>query len=544
MADPVPYHREIRFRGFYPSQDKYSPVPDTAFDGANCWPDGDSMVADKGAVAAGSTGGASPLMIAGSAVAGMSGGVGVVLSFLAVYWFAGSGNALIDGSFLGTSTGKLNLVVGGVTYAAGLAAPVAAPTVSDSLVADGVMSGSWAFAVAKFRSSTGAVSSRSPISVPIAVNKTKPRIALPSNPGDGTTHWLLYATFKNFAGLGLVFRVTNIAPIAVGTTTIDVSFQDGDLGDAAELTNNPAPTCTHCCSLGSLMCAITAGGMVYPSKIAQPEAFDPDLAVRLAGGEAPTCVIPQGVEGAVFVGTATTISILILSGNPDVPVLPRGVFAHTGVRHGNAMCWAFDQLWGISSKGMPFRSHGGDAPDSSFAIPVRRLMRSLGFTGANTFVVHDENNDSVLYCSGAYCLAYNVPLAKWSATITLPGAANGAVDSRVAIGSTLYTLNAGSTPSGTVFLQSPYDGADGRIITLEGVRGIAPNDCTFDVLGDFGGSIGGLLPWTFTAPEGGTNKVLKTNRKARNFAGKWTATAAGASPNSFWLEGSIEPGTH
>src|SRR5262249_43157928 len=161
---------------------------------------------------------------------------------------------------------------------------------------------------------TGAVSSRSPISAPIAVNKHKVRVTMPSNPNDGTTHWLLYATRRNFAGLGLVFRVTNVNIISVATAFVDVEYQDGDLGDAAPLTNDPPPPCTHCAVLGGVMVAISAGAMCYPSKAGQPEAFDTSLAVRLPSGEAPTCVIPQGVEGGVFVATRNSVGILVLSG--------------------------------------------------------------------------------------------------------------------------------------------------------------------------------------------------------------------------------------
>lgn len=548
MADPFPYHREIRFHGYYPAQNAYSPVANVARDGKNAWVAGQQMVADSGATSAGSCGAASPLMIGGGAVVGMSPGPGVVLSFLSTYWFAGNGIPLQNGVGIGlASTGKLMLIVGGQTYEAGLAAPTAKPTATDpgAGVPSGIMQGSYAVAYAKYRQTTGAVSSRSPISDPVALNKHKLRVGgLPTTFTDGTTHLILYGTRRNFAGLGLVFRITNVAIIPVGSATVDIEYQDGDLGDVAELTNDPAPACTHCASLGSLMCAITAGGMVYPSKIGQPEAFDTQLAVRLAGGEAPTGVITQGVEGGVFVGTLTNISILILSGAPDAPVLPRGVFAQTGVAHGNAMCWAFDTLWLMTTRGTPARSHGGDEPDMSFAIPVAAEMKARGFTGSNTFVIYDEFNHSVLFCAGSVCFAYNVPQGQWSAPIDLPGTVTGVVDSRVGVGGTLYKLNSGGSPSGQVFLTSPFDGADGRIITLEGVRGVSPTSCTFDVLADLGGSVGGKLPWTFTAPHGGTDKVLKTNRKARSFAGKWSTSTAGAAPNAFFLEGTVEPGNH
>src|SRR5262249_5145865 len=126
-----------------------------------------------------------------------------------------------------------------------------------------------------YRSGTGAVSSRSLISKPVAVNKFQLDITLPgvgTNP-NGITGYLLYGTRRNFAGLGLVFRITSIAPIPVtpADQVIHVEYQDGDLGDAAPLTNAPPPACTHICVLGGVMVAISAGAMCYPSKAGFPE---------------------------------------------------------------------------------------------------------------------------------------------------------------------------------------------------------------------------------------------------------------------------------
>lgn len=546
--DPQPYSRTVSFEnGFFYSQDPYGGFPGTARDGGEAWHRGRTFVSDKGTASNGSSGGASPLMVAGGAIAGMSGGLGVVLSHLGVYWFAGSGNAVVSGSSIGTSTGKLCLVVGGVTYSAGLTKPSTAPTLATSATASGIQVGSYAISLVKYRSTTGAVSTRGPISAPIAVNKHKITVPLPSNPADGTTHWLIYATRKNFAGLGIVFRVTTIDPIAVGTTSIDIEFQDGDLGDAAPLTNDPAPTCTHCAVLGGVMVAITSGGMCYPSKAGQPEAYDYGLAVRLASGEAPTCVIPQGVEGGVFVGTRNSVSILVLTGSPDVPVIPRGVFAQTGVANGNAMCWAWDTLWLMSSTGVPCRSHGSDEPDSSFAEPVVKLFEDLGFTAANTIVVADEKNGAILFCSGSKAVPFMVNSGRWSTPITLPGsvsagiAFNGA--GNVAVGSTLYTLNSSSAPAATAFLTSPSDGADGRILTIDQFRAVGPHDATIDLLADMGSSIGGYFPLSFTAPHGNP-KVLKMNRKARSLAMKASTSQAGKQFPIGFISGTVEPGIH
>src|SRR5262249_38696633 len=155
------------------------------------------------------------------------------------------------------------------------------------------------------------------------------------------------------------------------------------------------------------------------------------------------------------------------------------------------------------------------------AEPVMLYFQQNGFTGASTSVIYDEKNGAVLFCSGNKAVPFMLASGRWSAPITLPGtvtagiAFNGA--GTVATGASLFTLNSGSGPLGTAFLQSPYFGADGRIITMDQFRAAAPDNCTLDVLGDLGGSVGGLFPAAFTAPHGNP-RVLKAHRKFRSAA--------------------------
>ncbi len=548
MSSPVMAVKPVRFnRGYFPAQDAVDSFPNTAIDGRGVWKFGETLVSDKGTTSVQSGTAANPLMIAGGATAGMSGGIGNVLYHLTVYWFAGSGNAIVAGSSIGTSTGKLMLKVGSTVYEAGLTKPAAAPTVAVSATASGIMAGAYALSYAKLRSTTGAVSSRSPISLPVAANKFKINITLPAASAEGEDFFLLYGTRRNFAGLGLVFRITTIAPIAAtgSPQTIAVEWQDGDLGEAAPLTNDKAPTCTHCAALGGVMCAITVGGMVYPSKAGLPEAYDYGLAVRLASGEAPTGVIPQGSEGGQFVCTLNSISLLVLSGAPEIPVIPRGVFAQTGVAHGNAICWAKDQLYGMSSKGMPFRSHGSEAPDSTFALPVLKEMRSRGFTGANTTVVEDEINGAILYCSGTAVFPYMIDTGEWSAPIVAPGTVTAGIDSKIAVGGTLYTMNTGSAPPSECFLLSPRENVGNAILTLESFRsaGKTGNNCTLDVYNAADTSVGGYFPLAFTSPNGSPEN-LQPNIKSRSFAVRWSTSTAGRTPPVSYLTISVEPGNH
>lgn len=549
--EPSPFQHLFSFENGFFDSPAYGEVPATYRDALNLWLRGRRLVSDRGPASSGSSGGAFPLMVANGQVAGMSGGVGNVLYHLGIPWFAGSGNAMLDGVSIGASGGKVNLVIGGVTYSAGLTKPNTAPGFVNSATASAKFNGAYAVAYAKYRETTGAVSSRSPISVTIAVKNKKGDITLPANPGDGTTHYLLFGSRRNFGGSGVVFRVTSIDPIPVtgSPQTIAVDWQDGDLGDLAPLTNDPAPTCTHLASLGGVICAITAGGMIYPSKVGQPEAFDYGQAVRLASGEAPTAVL-HGVDGTVLVATRNSVSLLVLSGSPDVPVLPRGLWAGTGFAHGNALALLHNELYGMSSTGLPVRTQGTSAPDTSFGEAILQRFLDDGFTGANTVVVADERNGCVLYCSGSRAWPFMLASNRWGGPIVLPGSTNAGIAinglGKIAVAGTLHVLDAGGgSPSGGWFAQSPHWGANGRILTIETFRAQAANDQTLDLLKDLTAtSIGGFFPLSFIAPHGNP-ACIKPNRKVRSVALKASGSGGGQQP-AFTAEiaGTIEVGQH
>jgi len=551
--DPQPFQIDWDFRNGFYNAPAWGVIPGTFRDALNLWLRGQIIVSDRGYATAG-TGGGFPLYNCNEQAGGMSGGVGNGLIHLDIPWFAGSGNFLLDGVSQGASSGKVMLRIGGVTYSAGLNKPSAAPGLAASAAASSLINGAYAVAYSKYRQTTGAVSSRSPISVAVAAKNKKLTVTLPADPGDGTTHYLLYGTRKNFGGSGVVFRITTVAaiPVTGSPQNIDIEYQDGDLGSLAPLANDPSPTCIAVAVLGDVVCAITAGGLIYPSLIGQPEAFDLTKVVRLPNGQAPTGVL-HGVDGGVFVSTRSSLVILILTGVADFPILPRGVWSNTGFAHGNAFCLAGPELYGMSSSGLPVRTQGSKEPDYSFGEPVAQRMKADGFTGANAVVVHDEANGAVLFCGpgsgGSVAWPFMLSTNRFGGPIKLAGTPNAAVAigglGKVQVGSQLYSLDsAGGNPVGGWFGQSAHQGANGKIMTIDAFRAQADSNMTMDLLKDLtAASIGGPFPLTFTAPHGNP-AVQKLNDKVDSVALKVSGTSGNQQFFEAHIEGTVEVGIH
>ncbi len=560
MTAPQPFERHYHFQeGFFPSQNPINGLEGTCIDGLNAWLHGDVFRSDRGALQGDQTVGAHPLMLVGdtsefndSSFGGMDGGLGTVTSHLGLVWFAGLGNACINNAVIGASAGSLYVIVNEQAIPVGLGAPTEAPGFEPSSTPSSKFTGgSWSVALAKFRPLTGAVSNRTPPSVTIAVTNLKGHLTLPADPEDGTTAWLVYGSRRNFGGIGPWFRATNIDPIPVGTAVdsplLDIDWLDGELGDLAPLLNDPPPRndVTHCVALGAVMVAITRFGMCHPSGVGQPEAYDPGLAVKVPSGEAPTGVTSRGTDGVVFIATANSLNALVLSGATDIPVLPRGIWESTGFAHGNAFCLAHNEIYGYS--GMPVRTQGTEAPDTSFAIPVERYMTDSGFTRENTFVVFDERNHAVLFCSGALALPYMMREGRWSVPIALPGTVTACVarkgQANLNIGNHLYTLDTANGGS-SWFLQSPYQGPAGRLWTLQGYRATAQNNLTHDILKDLGQtSVGGRFPLAHTAPHG-SPPVTKFQRFVRSAAVRISGTTGDQTYHDSTISGVVEPAEH
>lgn len=495
--------------GEYYSQNEFgSTVDGTAKEIIGMWVRGRRIVSDRGHSSVGSSGSPSYLQVVNGQIMGVT-SLGNVASFYSTLWAAGSGNIVENGSVTGSVSGSLVLKVSGSYVTAGLTTPTA-PTFAASGTASTKFNGTYSVGLVAVRVTTGAISNVSLRSAVIAVNDLKGLITFPSAP-TGATHWLIYGTARGQGSNGVLRKVTTIAPVAVGTATLLVDWVDGELGDLAPITNDPPPACTHCFPIGAVMCVASSGGMIYPSKPGQPEAYDVSLAVRLASGEAPVGVTARGSDGGVFIGTRNSISLIVATGSESAPILPRGVFENVGIANGNAMCWVYDTLYVFSSTGALCRTHGGSEPDTSFAEPVEQYFLDRGFTGANTYLIHDERNGALLVCSGSKAKPYMLKTGQWSGEITLPGSVRGGIalggSGLVDVGGTTFTLDtAGGSPSGGASIRSPYlpcspPGLEFHSKKFMNYRGAGQGSWTHDFFKNQSGTtIGGPFPKSFTGP--------------------------------------------
>ena len=358
--------------GWYYSQPALGDIiPGTYRTGSNIWVRGKGWIrSDRGTSSGGSAGPVAPIMVTGGVAAGMTGG-GTVTDAFSTTWFAGLGSAYKNGLLLGASPGSLMLMVSGSAVAAGLSKPSTPTFALSPTVSSKFTGGTWSVAVAAYRSTTGAISSRSAPSAVISASNVKGRITFPSAP-TGATHWLVYGSRRSFGSVGPWFRVTSIDPIAVGTATADVDWFDGELGDLAPITNDPPPACTHCVALGGVMVVFTATGEIYPSKGGYPESYDITQRSNLAAREPGTGVSARGADGGAYVATANSLSLVMLSGSELTPVFPRGVWETIGFAHGNAFCVLEDgQLYGMSGQRGAVRTQGTAAPATSWKLPTR-----------------------------------------------------------------------------------------------------------------------------------------------------------------------------
>jgi hypothetical protein len=554
--------------GWYPSQSPFEGIPNSVLLAQNVWLRGPRrLVSDRGALAVSSVNQAVHDLMS---VGGQPGGCttsGNVTLHASVPWAAGAGNAIVGGTNLGALSGSLMLSPSGIVTAglvnAGLPRPNA-PGLTVSSTVSSKWSGSYSVAVAPYRSSTGAVGNRSDPSPVVAANGFKGLLTFPS-PVAGQTHWLIYGSRRGFGSVGPYFRVTGSAftltSVPVSQLTLLIDYFDGELGDLAPTNNDPPPACTHCAGLGSVMCALgTFGGYgISPSQPGFPEAFDLTQTTFLAAREPITGVTGRGIDGVVYVATANSLSAIVLSGSDVTPVLPRGIWESVGFAHGNAFCLVEDQIYGFSGEAV--RTQGGEAPDTSFALPVYNYFYSNGWTSANTVVVYDPGLDAVLYCGsdlvlGPVAVPYMRASGTWSGPIVAPGAISAAVtlNGRAAlqVGTQLFNLDsAGGNPTGGWSIQTPYyggpmgyihEGYAQHIKTLRYLRANASGPCTIDMLKNLGGSVGGKFPYSHPGGIGG--QVVKFNQRVHNYAMKVSGSLGGQSFYGAEMEMLVEPGNY
>lgn len=520
----IPFEEPFGFsNGFFPDAPDFGDIiPRSVKDGSNAWFHDGQWYSDQETGVGSASGGVSDLQIIEDQLAGCS-GIGNLWSAFSTVFFTGA--AFRAGAAIGSVGTTLSLLVGGSPVAAGLATP-AAPTFVASATS-GRLSGAYSVVVQAFRQTTGALSSRSAPSATISPVNKKGTVTFPAAPS-GTTHWVISGSFRGVPQ-GPWFRLSNVAIVPVATPSIEIDWVNGELSDEAEINFDPPPACTHVAALGACVMALgtgTGGYGVRPSIIAKPEAFPPEFAFDLPV-RAPITGVQPGIDGVVMVSTRNGLMALLLSGSSITPVLPRVVFGNIGFARSNSWCAVYDQIYGLSNQAGAVRTQGSENPDSSFARPVQRYLMNNGFTSANSVVVYDQAHDAVIFASGTKALPYMRASGVWSAPITLPGTVTAGVSfnglAHLQIGTSTVTLDQGAA-GGSWFLRSPYVGvAGGHALNVKRLRewyATAGSGVTIDLLKDRSGStIGGLFPYTISAPHGALGaRVKKSSRYFRSLA--------------------------
>lgn len=544
--------------GYFPNCNLLETIPQIIFDGSNVWLRGPgNIIGDLGFGGAGSAGGSiAPAMVSRNQLAGLVGG-GVVTDHDGIPWFEGpSGPAFLGGANLGVSNGILMLVIGGVATPAGLAKP-GAPLI-DLLGGPSVkIKGSYSIAIEAYRSTTGAVSTRSDFSNVVFGKNTKMRIIQPGSLDSGATHALVCATLRGYGSIGPQFRVTTIPPIPRATylnaaaVPIELEFYDGDLGDLAFLANDPPLVGTACASLGATMLdlGVIGGYGISPSNQGFPEAFDPTKISFLAAKEPITGVIPYSAEGVVYVSTANSLNLLVITGSDVVPVLPRGLFSGCGFAGPNSFCLAGYTIYGFSGQMGAVRTQGSREPDWSFALPVLTKFQELGFTSANTVVAYAPDQGAVLFCSGNKALPFMLAQQIWGPPITLPGTitAGTTVNNQAVllVGSSTYNMNSGSGAGVNGFIKSAYHQGPAHGAYAHNLKWIrvlsvfGSNSFSYEVLKDgTSTNVSPLYPWTPTNAAFGSRR---TSSSCHNYALKVSGIQGGQKYYGATLDMEIEP---
>jgi len=566
MSEPLIIPVQFDFsRGFFPSQPLRGPgvIPSTYIDGQNIWNGTPRPYTDRGTLNSGASGSPRPLMLARTLVAGMTGG-GSVIHGLNTDWYAGSGNAVLGGVVLGASGGILMLMVSGVAVPAGLAVPPA-PTVTVSTAVSSFFTGSYSIRVCAFRSTTGAISTRSAQSATISPKLKQAHVVF-GTPVSGQTHWILGGTPKGLGSSGLTRFITASSastylmyPVVAlgGPAFVDIDWHDGELGAEMPLNYDPPPSgVTHCAIIGKSMILFTANGKVYQSIVGLPEAYPPEFITSLPIRETVTGMKSDVLDGATIGSTANQFFGLFPSNTSDNPTIIRPLMK-IGCSQGNAwdICLG-NQIYGFAGNRIGFfRTHGAEEPDRSFAIPVQKFAEDNSWTDANVFVCDAPNNQGVIYAGpgggGGRALIYHTAGTeeyKWSGPIELPGVPAGALTrgniGLVDVGGTLYQLDAGGA-GGTFFARTPQYSSDGRQMTTDSFWAEGESDMTLDVqtVASQGGSpatLGTPFPTTLATMN---NYPLKPNRKFRNACLRVSGTGGGKVLPGATLVGIADPAT-
>lgn len=512
MGERIPAHFHFK-NGFWPTTALVYGVPDCLIAGQGLWNKGQGLFVTAkgfgGSVA--NSGGANPLLNVASSYGGLTGGGSISQAFAAgVYFFAGTGTAFVGGVSLGSvQGGTITIFTGGSTVKAGLLPP-GAPVIADSGAA-GHNNGAYSVAVTAIRSLTGGESTVSQPSNVISVANHGIKITSLPSIDSGANKIGIYATKRGFGSIGPYFHLYDVAIPSLPYTIqvpgdITPGWIDAQLGDLAPLDFSIPPVCNFCFVINSVVVAAgcygdnttRSGAGLSPSYPNKPEAFPTRFVVFIPGGGTITMVKGSGIEGAVMVGTASSLNLVTASQSTISPLNVRPIWPNTGLSSASQIASIGGELFAWI--GRPVRGYIGSEGDpddsaSQFAAPVFKFFEANNYS-ANTVVVYDGPRNCVWWINGTIGIAYNRWNGQWNTPMTMPASivtgisepgTNRALLSDSA--GNLYTPETGSGVSWSLVGQMQGGDFASFPKTLIGAKAIINTACTMDYFTDLNTSV-------------------------------------------------------
>jgi len=503
-------------------------VPECLLGGQNVWNRGSGLlVSARGfGSSVANSGGVNPLLNVADTWGGLTGGGSIVQAFGdGIYFYAGAGEAFVDGSSVGSVMGgTITIWTGASAVQAGMAAP-GAPTIEVNLASpkEAFTKGLYSIGLTAIRSITGGESSVGPPSNAVFTRYHTIQItALPSFP-TGTDRVGIYATKQGFGEIGPLYHLMDVDLVdLVVPFNLQVDgyphagWTDGMLGDLAPLDNDLPPPCTFCCAINAVIVAVGCygGAGLSPSYPNKPESFPARFVVFVPGGGTVTAVKGSGIEGAVLIATASSLNLVTASQSDISPLNIRPIWPTTGLVSANQLCVVGPEIFAWVGTRGPVRDSlagGGDPGDeaTAFAEPVMKFFDTNGYNASNCIVVYDPASDSVFYVKGTIGIGYCRYLRQWHTPFTFPASIVTAVTDTVGgralfsnAGGDLYQLETGSGTTWSIVSQLQSDNFAAFIKTVIGARAMVSASCRLDIFTDL----------DITTPSGyGSNLVAGTS---------------------------------
>lgn len=498
--------------GYWPTTAKVVGRPSVLLAGQNLWNRGSGLLVSSRGFGSPlfNSGGVNPLLNVADTWGGLTGGGSITQAFgEGIYFFAGTGDAYVNGGFVGSvEGGTVTIWTGSDAVEAGLVPP-GAPEIEVDLNSqkNAFAKGLYSIGLTAIRSITGGESSVSAPSNAVTTRYHTIQItALSDMPTDPTIDRVgIYATKQGFGEIGPLFHLYDV-DIADLTLPFDLQlpgfpragWTDGMLGDPAPLDYSPPPPCTFCFSINAVIVAAGCygGAGLSPSYPNIPEAFPARFVAFIPGGGTVTAVKGSGIEGAVFVCTASSVNLVTASQSSVSPLDIRPIWPNTGVVSANQICIVGGEIFAWVGMRGPVRDSmggGGDPGDeaTAFAEPVMKFFEANGFSASNCIVVYDPGSDTVFYVNGTNGIGYCRYLRQWHTPFTFPVSVVTAVTDTVGgralfsdSGGALYAVETGTGSSWSMVSQFQSDGLAAFIKTVIGARAMVGTSCRLDIFSD------------------------------------------------------------